>query len=123
MDKNEKVIRGAIAAIAVGISGAMLWAFSYAGMIKMPSSSGGNSKQISESTWGADYPFTVDGELICLEPNTIIFKAGGVNYAVNGTAMARGYAELRPVWKDDPAMPGTKFSLGQVIAEAQKLCK
>jgi hypothetical protein len=81
------------------------------------------SERISAQSWQSNYPFTVDGYLECEPPGAIVFKADGKAYAVNGTATAKGYADIAPVWKDDPAAAGQKINLSEVIAEGQKLCK
>lgn len=81
--------------------------------------------EISEVEYGDRWPFTVaSGDLECVTPSKVIFRAGGRTYAVNGTAGADNrFANIRPIWKDNPEIPGTKINIGPVINQGLTLCK
>ncbi len=81
------------------------------------------SKHITAQDWSGTYPFKVDGYLECEAGGAIVFKGGGRAYAVNGTAKDKGYPDPAPIWKDNPAIPGSKLDISEVISEGQKLCK
>lgn len=91
-----------------------------------------NEVLIRQADLGAEWPFTVtEGTLRCVGRGAwrpIVFSAGGVNYAINGTAKGRdtvakyNLQEVRPIWRDNPEIPGTKIAMSPVIALGQKLC-
>jgi hypothetical protein len=69
--------------------------------------------EMSASALGDEWPLTVEeGVLTCYgEPaggavNAVTFLApDGVEYAVNGSALLRGYPEISPIWEfDDPPL-------------------
>ena len=99
------------------------------GGLYMVSSSSSNNQSNRRTVSSADFPgewmLTVDkGELICKAPSTIVFIApDGAQYAVNGTATSRGYADIQPIWKDNPEIPGTKINIGSLISKGLELCK
>jgi len=74
--------------------------------------------------YGEKWPFTVDkGALFC-KGDAIYFGAYGKFYALNGTAAARfKYPYPHKIWKDNPAMPGTKMSTLDLPDKARSLCK
>lgn len=75
------------------------------------------------------WPFTVDaGMVLCTEERHILFVAGGVRYALNGTAkdaMAAGaaYQDVSTIWADDPQNAGAKIDLQPVINIGQEICQ
>lgn len=85
-----------------------------------------NSKYISAKDFNEPYPFTVDGFLECDSAKAIVLKANGNIYPINGTAKTRYQTLAKPldeIWKDNPSIPGTKISVGEVISAGQKLCQ
>lgn len=88
---------------------------------------GSNSRHISAATWTAgEYPLTADGYLECESPGAIIFKANGKIYGINGTGQGKYKAIAAPleeIWKPNPAIPGSRIPIADVISEGQKLCK
>lgn len=86
---------------------------------------------ISQSEYGEKWPFTVaQGSVRCEGASWVVFEAGGVAYAVNGSARTvaktYGWAEIDPIWRDDPAAQGTgttwKVSVSPIIERGLKLC-
>jgi hypothetical protein len=82
---------------------------------------------VSRETRKDEWPLTVSsGELGC-ERNAVTFRANGITYAINGPAMARGkylgWRDIREIWKDNPAIPGTKINIGPMIEKGLLLCK
>ena len=79
---------------------------------------------VTEEMYGEKWPFTVDkGALFC-NGDAIYFGAYGKFYALNGTAAAGfKYPYPHKIWKDNPAMPGTKMSTLDLPDKARSLCK
>lgn len=87
-------------------------------------SSSGNSEAISEADFGNEWPFSVDeGVLRCEGAGAVVFEAEGTDYAVNGTASGQGYAEIEPIWLEDPAAAGLKINIGPIIERGLALCE
>lgn len=81
-----------------------------------------NSERLYAKDFGDDWPFTTDtGLLICRNRHMILFGTKGKVYALNGIAAGR-YPQVHPIWRDNPALPGTKINVGPLIDRAQKLC-
>lgn len=83
--------------------------------------------QVSRETMKDEWPLTVSsGELGC-ERSAVTFRANGITYALNGPAMTQGkylgWRDIREVWKDNPAIPGTKINIGPMIEKGLLLCK
>jgi hypothetical protein len=110
--QNKKNATGVIGAVCLSL-------------IVISCGSASNQLNISSSTFQGEWMLTVDsGKLVCEDPSTIIFIApDGTRYAVNGTAKNRGYTDIRPIWKDDPQIPGNKINIGTLIDEGLKLCQ
>ncbi|MFE7316422.1 DUF2511 domain-containing protein [Streptomyces sp. NPDC057555] len=67
------------------------------------------------------WPLTVDKGALQCHDGAVTVTAGGTEYALNGTAKAK-YADLGPVWKDNPKIPGTKVPVTALLERGQKLC-
>jgi hypothetical protein len=53
----------------------------------------------------------------------VVFTApNGREYAVNGMASGRGYADIDPIWRDAPG-PAPKVSIGPLIDVGLELCE
>lgn len=93
------------------------------------------SSTVSQNDMGAAWPLTVKSGVLACQPldsggrvQLVTFTAAdGKTYAVNGTAKghakSRGWLEIRPIWKDDPAIPGLKISIGPLIDRGLALCR
>lgn len=83
------------------------------------------SKTISRADYGDAWPLTVEsGILSCQPPSAVVFVASdGTAYAVNGTAESAGYAEIEPIWADDPDPYIPKISIGPLIQNGLALCE
>lgn len=80
---------------------------------------------VRAADYGDAWPFTVEsGTVRCVKPrNEIIFSSEGKVYAVNGTAKSnKDYADIAPIWKDNPQIEGTKISIGPIIDLGLSLC-
>lgn len=73
---------------------------------------------------GDKWPLTVDAiRLRCVNGREVVFDAGGTTYALNGTAKGtKQYADLAPIWRDDPKIPGLKVSLLPLVMAGLDLC-
>lgn len=85
---------------------------------------------ISASDYGDAWPFTVEEmHLSCLPGRAVVVMdvESGAMYAVNSHANAKARAlalePLEKIWRENPAIPGTKVSIGPVIEQGLQLCK
>lgn len=79
--------------------------------------------------FGDDWPLTVDeGILSCYlrdggANREVVLKVGDVVYAINGIAKGSGrWAEIDPIWLDNPRIAGTKISLQPFLDAGLALC-
>lgn len=74
---------------------------------------------------GDAWPLTVDAIRVrCMYGNEVVLDADGTVYALNGTAKARKqYADLAPIWRDDPTGVGLKMSLQPLVDVGLPLCR
>lgn len=73
--------------------------------------------------WSGDsWPFTVSTGTLKCDGDAVIFVANGRNFAVNGMAKSRGFADIAPIWRDNNAIPGMKIYIGVVLDPGLKLC-
>ncbi len=79
---------------------------------------------ITQTEYGDNWPFTVSyGELECLPPGIIIFKANDKTYAVNKLAAnSRQYKNLSDIWKETSNQSMTKVDISLIINKGLKLC-
>ncbi len=61
-----------------------------------------------------EWPFIPDEVEIKREDHTIVVIYDGQKYALNGVALKK-YQKINKIWLDNPEIPGTKISLGEVI--------
>lgn len=79
--------------------------------------------KVSKEQYGSDWPFLVDSAIIdCVDGNAAVIKTLGRVYALNGHAMAKGYANLNPIWKPDHKNPDLKIPIGDFINLALEQC-
>lgn len=80
--------------------------------------------RVSREDFGDDWPLTVDeGVLACVPAFAVVFTAGGETYAVNGQAATQGYADIDPIWADDPDGLAPKKNIGPLIDRGLELCE
>lgn len=93
------------------------------------------SQDIHKDELGPDWPLLTDnGTLSCMypvsgdlrHPALLITTNGGLVYAINGIAnshaKAYGWQSLKPIWRDNRDIPGTKIPLTKLIERANSLC-
>ncbi len=79
---------------------------------------------VSQKDFGDTWPLTVSGGRVeCKRGIFAVFHYRNKIYALNGSAMSKGYKRIDPIWKDNPEIKGTKISIGILIDEAMKLCE
>jgi len=83
-----------------------------------------NEILITKEQYGDEWPFTVkQGVLSCENVSEVVLTADGVSFAINGTAKsAKKYQAVERIWADNPAIPGTKKSVGGIIKSGLALC-
>lgn len=86
-----------------------------------------SGRLLTASEFGDDWPLTVSsGYVDCEEGMYVVFRANGITYAVNGTALSfkdrRGYVDIHRIWKDHPTDPDMKVYLGPVLSAGLELC-
>jgi hypothetical protein len=65
---------------------------------------------------GKEWPLTIDkGTIHSARGGKLLFavtdQQGTTLYGLNGLAVTGGAADIRPIWKDDPDVPGLKLEL------------
>ena len=82
-------------------------------------------RTVRASDFGDAWPFTVsEGRVNCFKAgHTLTFApSSAVSYALTGGARADGYADITPIWRDDPNIPGAKVNLQPITEAARKQC-
>lgn len=84
----------------------------------------GGGAEVSRSDYGQEWPLTVDqGKLRCESPSAVVFTApDGSEYAINGAASTQGYAEIDPIWRNNPDISEAKVNIGPLIDDGLALC-
>lgn len=95
----------------------------------------GPRQSVSEADLGAAWPLVVkSGTLACeilpeapqLEMVTFTDPSGNT-FALNGIAASRaskrGWFPVDSIWKNNPAIPGTKIPISSLIKRGAALCK
>lgn len=84
---------------------------------------------ISAEASGEAWPFTVaELHLQCLPGRAVVVMdvESGTMYPLNGPANAKARAlalePLEKIWRENPAIPGTKVSIGPVTEQGLQLC-
>ena len=54
------------------------------------------------------------GEIECIDTIYIVFHTADQTYALNGLAKGH-YADISPIWRDNPSEPGTKVNIYPLI--------
>ena len=77
---------------------------------------------IKQGEFGDKWPFTVsEGLLECEGPSVVTFRANGRTYAVNGMALSRNFADVKPIWRYDMKMiEGLAKALDMTIEETKR---
>ncbi len=85
---------------------------------------------ITRTDFGDTWPFAFEQGVLHCVPGPAVFvfdPVGAKGYPLNGPANIQAYRlKLHPlaeVWRENPALPGTKVSVGPVIERGLKLCK
>lgn len=86
----------------------------------------GSSRPVTRATFQGTWPFTVDHGILGCDPSigtgAVGFNVDGHLYGVNGFANPPRYSDVKPIWKKDPASPGLRITLGDMISQGLKLC-
>lgn len=84
--------------------------------------------------FGPAWPLTLEkGDLRCVSPvagradlHALLFVNAGQFYALNGIARShaasKGWKEIAEIWRDNPAIEGTKVPITPLIERAERLC-
>ncbi|WP_417811042.1 DUF2511 domain-containing protein [Thalassospira alkalitolerans] len=93
-------------------------------LVCLLSACGAAGTEVSSDQFGKRWPFTVQKGIVdCKPPQSAIFITNGKSYQLNGSAMSAGYPPIDPIWRDNPEIPGTKISLGEMIRLAREHCR
>jgi hypothetical protein len=73
---------------------------------------------------GFEWPLTVERvSFKCPGGNElVIVTEDGTEYAGNGLAKGAGYADIDPIWRDDPEFAGLKVGIGELIEWGNTTC-
>jgi hypothetical protein len=71
-----------------------------------------------------EWPLTVSHGVVRCEGTSVIFRANGRDYAVNGTAqmLHKEMAKIHRIWRRDPDVPGLRINIGPVLDKGLELC-
>ncbi len=83
---------------------------------------------VNRATLGDAWPLSIDGgTLHCESDRSVILRANGVSYAVNGTARgqmsARGWRDIRDIAVPDPRFDGGVKELQPLVDRGLALCQ
>lgn len=80
-----------------------------------------NASMFPPGTW----PLTVRAGVVRCEDSSVIFKTGGTDYTVNGTALTRhqDMHPIRGIWRASRDIPGTRIDISPVLDAGLKLCR
>lgn len=106
--------------------------FAIAFLALLFSGCGSDGTKITSAEYGDKWPFTVnEGILSCKDTGSVVgstrmlevtLTANGVTYALNGTAKQNtNYANVDPIWANNPSLPGTKKDIGPIIDRGLQL--
>lgn len=100
--------------------------------VQVPDDVKGEPGLVTRDDLGTEWPLTVDYAILACEPKTAggmdlqiatLTAPDGTVYALNGTAKDHtDYADLAPIWADDPDVEGLKINIGPLIDQARALC-
>ncbi len=84
-----------------------------------------NSMLVNGTCFTGDWPLSIEeGTLWCYPAFAVTIMAGGTEYALNGLARGRGeWAEVDPIWVDNPDIEGFKIDIGPLIDLGLTLCE
>jgi hypothetical protein len=89
-----------------------------------------NTVKVTRQDFGDKWPFTVnEGELGCKQTDigqALLFKTGGVSYAINGTALTKRMGvdiHEGNVWAADPKDGSLKKDISPIIDKAREACR
>lgn len=124
MNKSAEITVLTIVGIFSGIFG--LFGIFGVGTVVVFSSgeSSGISRVIFSSDFGDEWPLTVSsGTIECEVPSVVTFTTDNRKYALNETALSRGFADIDPIWKADPSELVPKMNIGVLISYGLDLCE
>jgi hypothetical protein len=90
------------------------------------------ARRIEASELGDRWPLTVrEGEIACIRgpkgsggrADVVVFRSGGIAYALNRAAKRQGHPRIDPISKADPARPDLPVNLSPLIYLALRECK
>lgn len=91
-----------------------------------------NPAVVNAAAWSdGDWPLTIDGGVLSCMPQSFdavfLTDDSGRMWPLNGSAMSHGSrwgAEptLDPIWRANPALPGTRISISPLADRARSLC-
>jgi len=91
------------------------------------SSNGGPKEAVANrdvaTVMDEEWPLTVDeGTILCPGGGQLVFEVDGIEYALNGLAKGAGYADIEPIWRDDPDVDGLKVNIEWLISYGNTNC-
>lgn len=93
------------------------------------------TQEIRREELGSDWPLTVSGGILnCMYPvngrldlPALLIKVDGQNFALNGIATSHAanfdWGNIRQIWRDNPAIIGTKIPISALLKRAEAVCK
>ena len=100
--------------------------------VEVPDDVKGDPGLVTRDNLGEEWPLTVDYVILACEPKTAggmdlqiasLTAPDGTVYALNGTAKSHtDYADIAPIWADNPNVEGLKIPISPLIDRARTLC-
>ena len=72
---------------------------------------------------GDAWPLSLDSVRVdCVDASSAVAYDGATTYALNATARSRGHADIEPVWRPDPKVPGLRVDISPLTDRALAPC-
>ena len=94
--------------------------FIFITILVLISCSGNPGQLVTKNEFGENWAFSVEEGYVYSIDQAAIFKAGGIEYQLNGVAQMKGYKSIDPIWRNNPDYPGMKIDIGPFIKLALK---
>jgi len=85
-----------------------------------------SGRQVTTQELGDRWPLTVDSGHVDCESGALVFRHDGTIYALNMTALGKGYPGIDPIWKNEARALNhrpLKVNLTPLIDLARQQCR
>jgi uncharacterized protein DUF2511 len=85
-----------------------------------------SGRQVTRQELGDLWPLTVEGGRVDCDHEALVFRDHGSSYALNMSALGKGYSGIDPIWKDEARALNhrpLKVDLTPLIDLARQQCR